>query len=58
MLVSGADNADFQIGPNCQRPAAGDDAHLGVFEFSTFADSGTLNFTVQAYDDATEPEAA
>ena len=45
MLVGGADNADFQIGPNANGLPLVTGAHLGVFEFSTFADSGTLDFT-------------
>ena len=53
MLVGGADNADFQIGPNANGLPLVTGAHLGVFEFSTFADSGTLDFTAQAFDDAT-----
>jgi hypothetical protein len=53
MLVSGADNADFQIGPNANGLPLVTGAHLGVFEFSTFADSGQLTFTAMAFDDAT-----
>jgi hypothetical protein len=53
MLVSGADNADFQIGPNANGLPLTTGAHLGVFEFSTFADSGTLTFVAMAFDDAT-----
>lgn len=53
MLVSGADNADFQIGPNANGLPLVTGAHLGVFEFATFADSGTLTFTAMAFDDAT-----
>jgi hypothetical protein len=53
MLVGGADNADFQIGPNANGLPLVTGAHLGVFEFSTFADSGQLMFTAMAFDDAT-----
>jgi hypothetical protein len=53
MLVGGADNADFQIGPNANGLPLVTGAHLGVFEFSTFADSGQLTFTAMAFDDAT-----
>src|SRR3954452_12516594 len=53
MLVGGADNADFQIGPNANGLPLVTGSHLGVFEFSTFADSGQLMFTAMAFDDAT-----
>lgn len=53
MNVSGADNGSIQIGPNSGGLPLVTGAHLGVFEFSTFADSGTLTFTALAYDDAT-----
>ena len=45
MSVSGADSADFQIGPNANGLPLVTGADLGVFEYSTFADSGTLTFT-------------
>ena len=56
MTVSGADSADFR-----HRPANGCPPlcrwcigpHMGIFEFATFEDSGTLDFTVAAFDDAT-----
>jgi|KBSMisStandDraft_5_1062788.scaffolds.fasta_scaffold1764757_1 hypothetical protein len=49
--VSGADSGSFRIGPNTQGlPLSPGFSNLGVVEFSTFADSGTLNFKVEAYD--------
>jgi hypothetical protein len=49
--VSGADSGSFPIGPNDQGlPLAPGFSHLGIIEFSTFKDSGTLNFKVEAYD--------
>jgi hypothetical protein len=49
--VSGADNGTFSIGPNRQGlPLIPGGTDLGIVEFSTFADSGTLTFTVEAYD--------
>jgi hypothetical protein len=53
MGVSGADNGAIQIGPNANGLPLVTGAHLGVFEYSTFADSGQLTFTVAAFDDAT-----
>jgi hypothetical protein len=52
MNVSGADNGSMQIGPN-SNGLPSTSSQFGTFEFSTFVDSGTLNFTVIAYDDAT-----
>src|SRR5262249_40424987 len=40
MGVTGADNGDIQIGPNANGLPLVTGAHLGVFEFATFADSG------------------
>jgi hypothetical protein len=48
--VSGEDSGSFRIGPNRQNlPLQGGSTTLGIVEFSTFADSGTLNFKVEAY---------
>ena len=56
MNVSGADNGSIQIGPNSGGlPATS--STVGVFEFSTFADSGTLTFTALAYNDSTSQQA-
>lgn len=49
--VSGADNGSWRIGPNAQGlPLAPGGTTLGIVEFSTFADSGALNFKVEAYN--------
>lgn len=53
MGVTGADNGDIQIGPNANGLPLVTGAHLGVFEFATFADSGQLTFVIRAFDDAT-----
>jgi hypothetical protein len=48
ILVSGADSADFVIG-DCPNHAA-TNPHIGYsFEFSTFAESGTLNFEFKGF---------
>jgi len=56
MTVTGADQGQrqFGLGNGIPIPATG---HLGVVEYSTFVDSGTLNFTIDAYD-ADNPQAA
>jgi hypothetical protein len=46
VYVTGADTQDFYIGGKCTN---GNSTDLGIFEFSTFADSGTLNFTIKTY---------
>jgi hypothetical protein len=49
--VSGADSGSFRIGPNANGlPLVSGATNLGTVEYSTFADSGTLNFTVQAFN--------
>src|SRR4051794_35861518 len=53
MGVSGADTGSIQIGPNANGLPLVTGSHLGVFEYSTFVDSGQLTFTVRAFDDAT-----
>jgi hypothetical protein len=51
MTVSGADSSSTRLGPNRQGlPLAPGNTALGVVEFATFADSGTLNFKVEAYN--------
>src|SRR5262245_24944695 len=58
MAVSGADSASMRIGPNAQGlPMAPGFSHLGIVEFSTFADSGTLTFTMSCYDDTSTVDA-
>ena len=47
VYVSGADTKDFYIGGACTNGSPNTD--VGTFEFSTFADSGTLNFQLKTY---------
>ena len=49
MLVTGADDANFILMMNCPNRDASDPHTVGVFEYSTFADSGTMNFELQAF---------
>jgi len=48
VYVTGADKADFYVTKNCPPPNSG--VTMGVFEYSTNADSGDLTFTMQAYN--------
>jgi len=51
ITVSGADSGSMRIGANNRGlPLAPGDTELGVVEFSTYADSGTLNFKGEAFD--------
>lgn len=52
VTVSGADSADFRI-DNCPPPstALGD---VGIFTYSTFADSGELTFKLDAFTSQNE----
>ena len=50
MTVSGADSGQIVMGPNANGVPISAAGHLGIVEFSTFSDSGTLNFKVEAYD--------
>jgi len=47
VFVTGADTADFYLEGPCTNGAA--TTNIGVFEFATFADSGTLNFLIRTY---------
>jgi hypothetical protein len=50
MTVSGEDSGSLRIGPNMQNlPLQNGSTTLGIVEFSTFADSGTLNFKMECY---------
>ncbi|HEY7375840.1 MAG TPA: hypothetical protein VIF57_27020 [Polyangia bacterium] len=53
MTVGGADSGTIVMGPNANGLPLGNTGQLGIIEYSTFKDSGTLNFTVEAYDSAT-----
>ena len=49
ITVTGADSSEFII-DKCPNHALGIDPHVGyVFEFSTFAESGTLKFEFQGF---------
>jgi len=57
--VSGADSSQFRL-PQGRCPnmtPGGNVLDPGVFEFSTFADSGNLTFTIDAFQDVTETAA-
>jgi hypothetical protein len=47
VFVTGADTADFYLAGPCINGAA--TTNIGVFEFATFADSGTLNFSIRTF---------
>jgi len=47
VFVTGADTADFYLEGNCTNATAS--TNVGVFEFATFADSGTLNFSIRTF---------
>ena len=53
MDVSGADSDSIRMGPFAQGLPIGSTGQLGIVEFSTFADSGQLTFTMSCYDDTT-----
>ena len=48
VTVSGADSDSFNL-QNCPDTSKSDPHDVGTFEFSTFADSGTLKFEVRTY---------
>jgi len=56
VTVSGADSGSFIIpdGKCPNRIPGGDALDAGVFEFSSFAESGTMNFRVQAFENIGE----
>jgi hypothetical protein len=47
VFVTGADTADFYLEGNCTNGTP--TTNIGVFEFATFADSGTLNFMIRTF---------
>jgi hypothetical protein len=49
VIVSGADSHDFNL-KNCGLTDGTKYPDVGTFEFATFADSGTLTFTINAYN--------
>lgn len=58
--VRGADSGDFLLraDENCppRSPAGSPQSHMGVFEYSSTADSGALTFTFKAYVGPAVPE--
>ena len=53
MTVSGADSGSIRMGPFAQGLPVPSNGQFGIVEFSTFADSGNLVFTMSCYDDTT-----
>ena len=49
VLVTGAESASFVLEKCPNRATNGDPHDVGVFEYSSFAESGTLNFELRAY---------
>jgi hypothetical protein len=49
VTVSGADSASFRLLKNCPPHNSTAPLDVGAFEYSSFADSGTMNFTVDVY---------
>ncbi len=47
VYVTGADTKDFYLNGDCTNGSGRSD--VGTFEFSTYADSGTLDFTIKVY---------
>jgi hypothetical protein len=53
LTVSGADSGTFTLAPGtCPNRAGSNLLDVGVFEYSTFADSGNLRFDVDAFQGA------
>ena len=48
VYVTGADTGDFYVDKNCPPPMSG--LTMGVFEYSSNADAGSLTFTMKAYN--------
>lgn len=57
MNVSGADSDSIRMGPFAQGLPVPSNGQFGIVEFSTFADSGQLTFTMSCYDDTTTTDA-
>ena len=53
MTVTGADSDSIRMGPFANGLPVPSNGQLGIVEFSTFADSGNLTFTMSCYDDST-----
>jgi len=57
VLVTGAESASFVLARCPNRATNGDPHDVGVFEYSSFAESGTLNFELRAYTGLNETPA-
>jgi hypothetical protein len=57
ILVTGAESASFVLERCPNRATNGDPHDVGVFEYSSFAESGTLNFELRAYTGLNETPA-
>jgi hypothetical protein len=56
VTVSGADSTTFYL-QNCPDRSMADPHDVGTFEYSTFADSGTLKFELRAYTGLNQTDA-
>jgi hypothetical protein len=56
--ISGADSHEFDLADCSLNSDNSNIPDVGTFEFATFADSGTLTFTVNAYTSQNNPTAA
>ena len=57
ILVTGAESSSFVLERCPNRATDGDPHDVGVFEYSSFAESGTLNFELRAYTGLNETPA-
>jgi hypothetical protein len=57
VLVTGAESSSFVLERCPNRATTGDPHQIGVFEYSSFAESGTLNFELKAYTGLNETPA-
>jgi hypothetical protein len=57
VLVTGAESSSFVLERCPNRATNGDPHQVGVFEYSSFAESGTLNFELRAYTGLNETPA-
>jgi len=54
MTTSGADSKSFIIDKNCPPTSNTDPLDMGIFEYSSFADSGTITFKFEGFQDSGE----
>jgi hypothetical protein len=57
VYVTGADTANFYVRKNCPPFPDPNSTIMGVFEYSTNADSGNLTFTMKVYNGIPEDDA-